>query len=166
MSYPARAEGLRQYDNQHEKRVEKTWRRKIRIDSLRITLKKYQIGKLLSMTYIDSSITDRLAIEMNRFLQEAEVPKWITKRKTVLIQKDSPKRPPPNNYAPTDDVENITNKGVNLRFDNMLKTFHQGRERMSQVEQKHWRATIHRSTHPQQEQDEMKKSELWSCKAG
>ena len=29
---------------------------------------------------------------MNRCLQEADVPEWMTKNKTILIQKDSPQR--------------------------------------------------------------------------
>ena len=37
---------------------------------------------------------------MNRCLQEAHVPEWMTKGKTTLIQKDPLKKPPPNNYRP------------------------------------------------------------------
>ena len=37
------------------------------------------------------SIHKRLAIEMNRYLQETDIPKRITKEKTTPIQKDSPK---------------------------------------------------------------------------
>ena len=47
-----------------------------------------------------TSIHDRLALEMNRFLQGAQVPDWITKGKTTLIQKDSSKGTSPNNYRP------------------------------------------------------------------
>ena len=43
-------------------------------------------------------IHDRLALEMNRCLQEANVPKWMTKGKTTLIQKDPLKATTPNNY--------------------------------------------------------------------
>ena len=46
------------------------------------------------------SIHDRLALEMNRCLQEAHVPKWMTKGKTTLIQKDPSKGTTPNNYRP------------------------------------------------------------------
>ena len=42
------------------------------------------------IAYMDFSIHDRLAIEMNRCLQEANVPEWMTKRKTILIQKKKP----------------------------------------------------------------------------
>ena len=35
-----------------------------------------------------TSIHDRLALEMNRWLQDTQVPDWMTKGKTTLIQKD------------------------------------------------------------------------------
>ena len=43
-------------------------------------------------------IHGRLALEMNRCLQDAHVPEWMTKGKTTLIQKDPSKGTPPNNY--------------------------------------------------------------------
>ena len=61
--------------------------------------KMYQIGKHKDiMAYIDSgfkkftSIHDTLAIKMNRYLEESNIPKWITKGNTTLIQKDPPNR--------------------------------------------------------------------------
>ena len=48
-----------------------------------------------------TSIHDRPALEMNRCLQDAQVPEWITKGKTTLIQKDPNKGTAPNNYRPT-----------------------------------------------------------------
>ena len=45
-----------------------------------------------------NSIHDRLALEMNRCLQDAQVPDWMTKVKTTLIQKDPSKGTAPNNY--------------------------------------------------------------------
>ena len=45
-------------------------------------------------------IHDRLALEMNRCLQDAQVPDWITEGKTTLIQKDPRKGTAPNNYRP------------------------------------------------------------------
>ena len=47
-----------------------------------------------------TSIYDRQALEMNRCLQDAQVPDWITKGKTTLIQKDPIKETAPNNYRP------------------------------------------------------------------
>ena len=47
-----------------------------------------------------TSIHDRLALEMNRSLQDAHVPEWITKGNTTLIQKDPSKGIAPNNYRP------------------------------------------------------------------
>ena len=37
---------------------------------------------------------------MNRYLQDAQVPDWMTKRKTTLIQKNPSKGTAPNNYRP------------------------------------------------------------------
>ena len=45
-----------------------------------------------------TSIHGRLALEMNRCLQDAHVPEWMTKGKTTLIQKDPSKGTAPNNY--------------------------------------------------------------------
>ena len=42
-------------------------------------------------------IHDRLALEINRTLQGAQVPEWITEGKTTLIQKDPSKGIAPNN---------------------------------------------------------------------
>ena len=47
-----------------------------------------------------TSIHDRQAVEMNKCLQTAHVPEWITKGKTTLIQKDPNKGTSPNNYRP------------------------------------------------------------------
>ena len=45
-----------------------------------------------------TSIHGRLVIEMNRCLQGTQVPEWMTKGKTILIQKDPSKGTTPNNY--------------------------------------------------------------------
>ena len=45
-------------------------------------------------------IHDRLALEMNRYLQREHVPELMTKGKTKLIQKDPSKGTGPNNYRP------------------------------------------------------------------
>ena len=45
-------------------------------------------------------IHDRLALEMNRCLQDAEVPDWINKGKATLIQKNKHKGTATNNYRP------------------------------------------------------------------
>ena len=47
-----------------------------------------------------TSIHSRLALEMNRCLQATQVPEWMTKGKTALIQKDPSKGTAPNNYRP------------------------------------------------------------------
>ena len=80
---------------------------KTRLDSIRAILKKYQIGKRQAMiASIDTSlkkltsIYDRLAIEMNRYREETEIPEWVTKGKTTLIQKDPKKESPPTTTDP------------------------------------------------------------------
>ena len=45
-----------------------------------------------------TTIHGRLALEMNRCLQGAQVPDWMTKGKTTLIQKDPSKGTAPNSY--------------------------------------------------------------------
>ena len=47
-----------------------------------------------------TSIPDRLALEMNRCLQETHVLEWMTKGNTTLIQNDDLKGTAPNNYRP------------------------------------------------------------------
>ena len=52
-----------------------------------------------------------MTFEMNRCLQETDMPKWITKGKSILIQKDPPpKKKTPQQIqthnVPTDDVKN------------------------------------------------------------
>ena len=47
-----------------------------------------------------TSIHDRLAIEMNICLEEADIPERMTKGKTTLIQKDLHKGTAQNNYRP------------------------------------------------------------------
>ena len=42
-------------------------------------------------------IHDRLELEMNRCLQGAQIPEWMTKGKTTFTQG---KKPSPNNYRP------------------------------------------------------------------
>ena len=46
------------------------------------------------------SINERLAIEMNRYLQETDIPEWMTKVKTTLIQNDPQKGAAPDNLKP------------------------------------------------------------------
>ena len=47
-----------------------------------------------------TSIHDRLLQEMNRCLQDAQLPDWMTKGKTTLIKNDPSKRTAPNNFRP------------------------------------------------------------------
>ena len=79
----------------------------IHVDLLRTTLKRISNWKKPGYDGIHgfwfkkfTSIHDRLALEMNRCLQDAQVPYWMTKGKTTLIQKDPSKGTAPNNYRP------------------------------------------------------------------
>ena len=77
----------------------------IHVDLLRTTLKRISNRKAPGHDGIHgfwfkkfTSIHDRLALEMNRCLQDAQVPEWMTKGNTTLIQKDPSKGTTPNNY--------------------------------------------------------------------
>ena len=63
-----------------------------------------------------TSIHDTLALEMNRCLQGAQVPEWMTKGKTTLIQKDPRKGTAPKQLQthnlPTNDTENINSTSM------------------------------------------------------
>ena len=79
----------------------------IHVDLLKTTLKRISNWKAPGHDGIHgfwfkkfTSIHDRLALEMNRCLQDAHVPEWMTKGKTTLIQKDPSKGTAPNNYRP------------------------------------------------------------------
>ena len=69
----------------------------IHIELLKRHKKRYETGFWFK-TF--TSIYDRLALEMNRCLQDEYVPDWVTKGKTLLIQKDPIKGTAPNNYRP------------------------------------------------------------------
>ena len=47
-----------------------------------------------------NSIHDRLALEMNRCLQDAQVSDWMSKGQIKLIQEEPSKGTAPNNYRP------------------------------------------------------------------
>ena len=106
----------------------------------------------------------RLALEMNRCLQGAHVPDWMTKGKTTLIKKDPSKRncskQLQTDNLSTNDVENTnsTNKGKDLQLTNKPWIVPWRTERMPQRIQRHSRITLHRSTHPEWGQDQTKKS--------
>ena len=98
------------------------------------------------MVYMDTGlknhfIHDRLASEMNWY-QETDIPEWMTKGKSTLIEKDLQKRihaqQPQTHNVPTDDVENNegTNLGGNIQFANKPRTVPLGTERMLQRDQK------------------------------
>ena len=71
---------------------------------------------------------------MNRCLQEAHVPKWMTKGESTLIQTEPLKKPPKlqNHKVPTYDAENTnsTNKGSDLLLTNKSLIVPGGTERM------------------------------------
>ena len=79
----------------------------IHIDLLKTTIKKVSNWKTPGYDGIHgfwfkkfTSIHDRLALEMNKCLQTAHVPEWMTKGRTTLIQKDLNKGTATNNYRP------------------------------------------------------------------
>ena len=79
----------------------------IHTDLLKITLKEISNWKTPGHDGVHgfwfkkfASIHDRLELEMNKCLQRADVPEWVTKEGTTLIQKDPNKGTAPNNYRP------------------------------------------------------------------
>ena len=77
----------------------------IHIELLKKTLKKISNWKTPGHDGINglwfkkfTPIHDRLALEMNRCLQDAQVPDSMTKGKITLIQKNPSKETAPNNY--------------------------------------------------------------------
>ena len=96
---------------QYYKRTRGTWRRPQNGNTHRLThkktLKRISNWKTPSHDWIHgfwfkkfTSIHGRLALEINRYLQGEQVPDWMTKGKTTLIQKDPSKGTAPNNYTP------------------------------------------------------------------
>ena len=94
-------------DMTRELGLEEGFKAEIHIELLKKTLKKISNWKTPGHDGIHgfwfkkfTSIHDRLALEMNRCLQDAQVPDWMTKEKTILIKKDPSKGIAPNNYRP------------------------------------------------------------------
>ena len=92
-------------NKQYHKRTRRT--RRLHTDLLKTTLKKISNwktpghdGKHGFWFKKFTSIHDRLALGINKCLQRANVPEWMTKGKTTLIQKDQNKGTVPNNYRP------------------------------------------------------------------
>ena len=83
-------------DKQYDKRTRRTQRRPVSRNTHRFTqndTKKISNWKTPGHDGIHgfwlkkfTSIHNRLALEMNKCLQRAHVPKWMTKRRTTLIQ--------------------------------------------------------------------------------
>ena len=139
----------------------------IHVDLLRTTLKRISSWKAPGHDGLHgfwfkkfTSIHDRLALEMNRCLQDAQVPEWMTKGKTTLIQKEPSKGTAPNNYRPitclpmmwkifTAQIRekiyySLTSRGL---FPDEQKRCRKGS-----------RGTAELSTHPKWEQDKTEKS--------
>ena len=137
------------------KGLEEGSKAEIHINLLKMTLKKISNWKTLGQDGIRgfwfkkfTSIYDRQALKMNRCLQGAHVPEWMTKGKTTLIQKDpikgtTPKKLQTHNLL-TDDVENInsTNEGRDLQLTYKPRIVPWGTERMPQRIQRHRRVTL------------------------
>ena len=90
-------------DKQYDKRTRKTKRRPESGNTYRFTqndTKEISNRKTRGHDGIlgFTSIPDRLELEMNKCLQRAHVPEWMTKGSTTLIKKDPSKGTAPNNY--------------------------------------------------------------------
>ena len=136
----------------------------IHIDLLKTTLKRISNWKTPGHDGIHSFwfkkftyIHGRLALEMNRCLQGAQVPEWIDSKGPK--QRNRSKQLKTDNLH-TNDVENTysTKKGIDLLLANKSWIVPRRTERMPQRIQRHSRITLHRSTHPKWEQDQTEKS--------
>ena len=96
-------------DKQHGKRVRRTRRRIKSENTHKFTQNNTKISNWKTPDHDGihrfcfnkfTSIHERLALEMNRCQKEADVTEWMTKGKTILIQKDLLKGTTPNNYRP------------------------------------------------------------------
>ena len=132
----------------------------IHIDLLKMTLKRIPNWKTPGHDRMHgfwfkkfTSIHDRLALEMIRCLQGAQVPDWMTRGKTILIPKDTSKGTAPNNYRPITCLPRmwkILTSQIREKIYYSLTS-----RRLFPDEQKgcckgsrHSRVTLHRSTHP------------------
>ena len=87
------------------KGLEESPKAEILIDLIKTTLKKISNWKTPGHDGIHgfwfkkfTSIHDRLALAMNKCLQRAPVPEWMTKERTIMSQKDPNKGTATNNY--------------------------------------------------------------------
>ena len=168
--------GLKYGNKNHNKRVE--WvnnitrelkgleegpKAEIQIDLLKTTLKGILNWKTPGHDGIHgfwfkkfTSIHDRLALEMSRCLQGAQVPVWMTKGNNTLIQKEPSLGTAPNNYRPITCLP-MTWKILRVQIREKIYyslTSRWRTETMLQRILRHSRITLHRSAHPKWEQDQ------------
>ena len=93
---------------------------------------------------------------MNKCLQTAHVPEWMTKGTTTFIQKDPNKGTAPNNYRPITCLPMMCKiLTAQIREEIYYSLTNRWRnERMLQRIQRHSRTTLHSSTHPWWEQNQ------------
>ena len=101
---------------------------------------------------------------MNRCLQGAQVPEWMTKGKTTFIQKGPSKETASNNNRPITCLPMMWKilraqiREKDLLLANKPRIVPWRTERMPQRIQRHSRITLHGWTHPKWEQDQTEKS--------
>ena len=146
-------------------RFEEGHKTEIHIDLLKTTLNRISNLKTPGHDGIHglwfkkfTSIDGRLALEMNRCLQGAQVPEWMTKGKTTFIQKDPSKGTAPNNYRPITCLPMMWKILTAQIRENKPRIVPWRTERIPQRIQRHSRITLHRSTHPKWKQDKTEKS--------
>ena len=79
----------------------------VHIDRLKTILKKIANCETLGLNGFHgfcfkkfTPVHNRLATERHKYIQKSEIPEWMTKRKSTLIQKDRLKGTVPNKYRP------------------------------------------------------------------
>ena len=161
-------------DKEYDKRMRKAWRGPESGNTHWFTqnyTKKYQTGKCQAMMeYMVFLVQEIHLHSRQRSSRNEQMPTKTTLTRMDEQRKDhiDSKRPKQRNRPkqlqthnlPTDDMENIysTNKGRNLLLANKPRIVPWGTERMLQRIQKHSKVTLHRSTHPKQEQKKKKKT--------
>ena len=131
------------------------------LDGLRAIFKKMANWKTHDLDDIHgfwflkfTTIHDRMATEMNKCIQKTEIPEWMTKGKTTLIQKDSLRRTVQTNYRPITCLPTmwkiLTEKIRELIYNLLIsRGFFPDEQRMPQGNQRYTGTIKYRSTYPQ-----------------
>ena len=161
-------------DKQYYKRTRQTWRSPQNGNTHRLTQNdtkkniKLESARPRWNTWLlvqDIPLHSRQTSTRNEQMPTRYASTWIKDQRKDCINPKGPKRRNcskqlQTDNLPTNDVKNTnsTNKGKELLLVNKLRIVPWRTERMLQRIPRHSRITLHRSTHPKWEQDNMEKS--------